>query len=102
MSTNFYVRLPNFTIKHVGKSASGWNFMLHIYPDEGIHDLQDWEPIFTNPEVVILNEYGDTIPPPLLRSLITERPKDLRRTPVDRFCLGPGEGTWDRLIGDFS
>ena len=88
--------------RHIGKSSVGWNFMLHVYPEEGIHDLKDWEPILRDPDVVILNEYGDNLHPDLMLHVIQDRPEGLYRTPVDHFCLGPGEGTWDRLIGEFS
>ena len=106
---------------HIGKSSAGWCFALHVDPDEGINGLEDWEARWSTGQIE--DEYGDTVTPERLRSLITERwwtprqkdaafyasnhaepgPKGLLRSRVDgRHCVGHGEGTWDLIAGEFS
>jgi hypothetical protein len=85
--------------RHIGKSSAGWAFLLHVYPDNGIHDLPDWEREWA--AGVIKDEYGDVITPQKMRSIVTERyhPRGLLRDHGAR----RGAGTWDCLAGvDFS
>src|SRR5699024_8675122 len=44
---------------HIGKSSVGWCFALAIYPDDGIHDIADWVPLFR--DGYIKDEYGDSV-----------------------------------------
>lgn len=44
---------------HIGKSSAGWVFALHIIPEMGVNDLEDWLPLFRRG--TIKNEYGDTL-----------------------------------------
>ena len=110
--------------RHIGKSCAGWAFALHVYPDDGIHDLPDWEPIFRDPSTIIVNEYGDNLDADMMMKQITERSADHPPRPVlmgsgygPGGMLGPnnlmrasttyrgvkhGAGTWDCITGDFS
>lgn len=49
--------------KHIGKSSFGWYFALHIYPDEGINDLPDWNDRWKTGGW-IEDEYGEKITVP--------------------------------------
>ena len=128
MGTNYYaVEEPCPTCgrgdeRHIGKSSGGWCFSLHVYPDDGIHDLPEWEIVWRN--ATIRDEYGDELSADEMRAIITERawaattphasqwyrdnhampgPKGLARSAVDgSHCIGHGSGTWDLLVGDFS
>ena len=70
MGTNYYLTKErnychhcgrkDVETKHIGKSSSGWVFSLHVYPEEGIHDLSDWTKKF--PDGKITNDYGHSIP----------------------------------------
>jgi len=105
---------------HIGKSSAGWVFALHVYPDKGIDDLQDWESRWGEGE--IRDEYGDTVSPDAMRAEITQRewpkrfrhesdfhsqnmsedgPNGLVRARRDR-VYKHGAGTWDCHLGDFS
>lgn len=126
MGTNFYLRgkphCPHCSRgpdrgPHIGKSSGGWVFTLRVYPDgdyrldeagitEPIHDLEDWLPLFERFGVV--NEYDEDISPDEMRMTIAERTAwtatgyELRRHPVDGFCIAHGKGTWDLCVGEFS
>lgn len=88
--------------RHIGKSSGGWVFALHVYPEQGISDLPDWQREWATG--TIKNEYGDTLTPQEMLSRITERSKEwLRRDRIDgRHCVGHGSGTWDLIVGEFS
>jgi len=135
MGTNYYLeQKPCFFCgrpnepKHIGKSSCGWVFMLHIYPKEGINDLEDWIPLFD--QCVIRNEYNEIVPPQDMIKTITERqgninfsrtpisyyswehfhdvngsvegPNNLLRNKIGMFCVKHGEGTWDCISREFS
>jgi hypothetical protein len=92
---------------HIGKSSAGWCFSLHVYPDgKGEHqikDLPDWIPLFE--KYGVIDEYGRERTVTEMVDVITKRshPKGLNRHVAEQGrCLGPGEGTWDLLIGEFS
>jgi hypothetical protein len=115
---------------HIGKSSAGWCFSLHVIPERGINDLEDWEALWSRPGCVIKNEYGETLTPDEMKLCITERgriglassvpygyrswhefytsnqaklgPNGLVRHVVGRHCLKHGEGTWDCITGEFS
>lgn len=55
MGTNYYV-MPDG--KHFGKRSAGWDFALHVYPDEGIERLEDWLYLLSDKNVEIRDEYG--------------------------------------------
>lgn len=116
--------------KHIGKSSAGWCFALHVYPEDGIRDLADWEPLFRKPGNKIEDEYRHPVMADAMIEHITKRswkktenipfgytnwedfyesnhavpgPKNLIRHKADnRYCIGYGNGTWDLMIGEFS
>ena len=108
--------------RHIGKSSAGWCFALHVYPGEGINDLDDWERLWATPGSIIKDEYGKMISISEMKQWITERswkgskehfdyaanyaiegPNNLARRKIDRwYCIGHGAGTWDLCVGDFS
>lgn len=125
MGTNFYLRRPDSPTLHIGKSSGGWVFMLHIYPELGINNLDDWKSVFCDPYALIQDEYGKIKAPVRMLDWITNRswgdghachpqsvydqnhaepgPNGLLRSKVDGVhCVGHGEGTWDYIVGDFS
>lgn len=61
------------TSKHIGKSSGGWCFSLHVYPDEGIHDLKDWISLFFSGKYMIFDEDGEKVSPEVMMKIITER-----------------------------
>lgn len=82
MGTNYYLEPKPpcqccgrpFEQLHIGKSSAGWCFALHVIPERGIKDLDDWVRIWSQPEARIVDEY----------------------------CIGHGAGTLDLLVGEFS
>jgi len=58
---------------HIGKSSAGWHFLLCIYPELGIKNLDDWKKLFK--DNLITDETGDIILPKDLIKNITERQK---------------------------
>lgn len=131
MGTNFYFKLkkcqhcerPAEEI-HIGKSSAGWCFHLHVIPEKGINDLDDWKEWFNTKGSQIKDEYGRTITIEDMLSTITERsfprspqnsrtfdyeqnnavegPFGLVRSKVGGTCIGHGSGTWDLITGEFS
>jgi hypothetical protein len=115
MSTNFYLRAlracahcgrgPDRGL-HIGKLSAGWCFALRVYP-RGDHygelaprNLAEWIPRFTQG---VINEYGETVTADEMVATITRRPAGLRRhEPHPTYCLGPGDGPYDLLIGEFT
>lgn len=142
MGINYYVKSPEnpkceccghqepSEDKHIGKSSYGWNFALHVYPEEGINDLDDWIPILKDSEIV--DESDCSISFEQLMDTITKRKrtseanpwnkndnitktykelitndiilteKGLARMKLSSFCIKHGQGTWDCFIGSFS
>lgn len=116
---------------HIGKSSFGWCFSLHIYPEEDIHDLPDWQRAWDEPESIIKDEYGQAITKEDMLVKITQRgdnktnwekppygyanwrafhgmnqsergPNGLVRKRIGSYCQGHGSGTWDLCTHDFS
>lgn len=58
---------------HIGKSSAGWCFSLHIIPELQINNLGDWVDRWSQPNVVIKDEYGDAITPEEMLLVITVR-----------------------------
>ena len=112
---------------HIGKSSMGWYFALHVDPENGIKDLEDWEKLFRDPKNKIEDEYGRPLTTDEMISEINNRQghvspesygfeetlksngaifvperKLFRRRPDRSHCIGVGSGTWDMCIGEFS
>lgn len=128
MGTNYYVEEQEpckccgrpYEDLHIGKSSGGWCFSLHVIPERGLNDLDDWINFLEGKK--IFNEYGEKILLANLISEITERshpggidlteymdkytergPNNLLRHRVDgKHCIRHGEGTWDYIIEEFS
>lgn len=129
MGTNYYIESDTCAScghtpepLHIGKSSAGWCFALHVYPERGIVDLDDWQKEWHGKR--IKDEYGLDIAPAELLKTITDRSAE---RPLDTInykwlranyaTVGPnglarhnhspslhhhGAGTWDCLVGDFS
>jgi len=83
MGTNYYwIQRKNVcqhcnradeTEQHIGKSSGGWCFTLHVYPEDSLHDLPDWEVLFAQPSSIIRDEYGKTVTVKEMLEIITDR-----------------------------
>lgn len=140
MGTNYYLhekaacescKRPVDARKHIGKSSIGWCFSLHVIPQEGIHDLPDWERLWSQPGAWIVDEYGAIIGVNEMYKIITSRsrtdedwkrvpyghsdwdefhlrnqsqrgPSGLLRHKIGGHCVKHGQGTWDCIPGEFS
>ena len=88
---------------HIGKSSLGWCFALHVHPEKGIHNLEDWEKMWSGGSIE--DEYGTPLDGVEMMCVIVDRrhPRGLKRHKVDGVhCIGHGPGTYDLMIGDFS
>ena len=81
MGTNYYLhhkgacphcKSPHEPL-HIGKSSMGWCFSLHVIPELGINDLEDWQKLWSEPGAIIEDEYGEVISPEKMLAIITER-----------------------------
>lgn len=143
MSTNYYLHEGEQPCKccghssdreptHIGRSSYGWCFALHVMPEIGIHNLDDWINLINNGVYTIMDEYYEIVSVDTLLEIILGRraghwcaetlptnpdPRDtypilyhpnhptLRRHIVDGdFCIahGPNDATYDCIIGIFS
>lgn len=137
MGTNYYVKTNDCKCcgrndeKHIGKSSGGWAFALHVYPEDGINNLDDWLKILSANPNSIKDEYEKSISLEELVSIITERkwegfpfrlvpfgyfswrdfheknnseegPNGLLRHRLGNDCVSHGSGTWDCIVGEFS
>lgn len=143
MGTNYYLKTEpdktcdhcGHTVKgetlHIGKSSGGWCFALHVMPERGINDLEDWLALFERE--TIEDEYGRPCSAAEMLSVIRNRakcegPRDpwarrlmeearehtyrmngaepgpggLLRSKLDSHTIAHGDGTWDCIVGDFS
>ena len=127
MGTNYYLRYNRcehcgrYDKRHIGKSYPGWCFALHVYPEERINDLPEWEFLWQLGE--IYDGYGNKVDPVEMKRIITERtwkgsdldeswfkkndaepgPNGLARGRIDGIHhIGHGAGTWDLMVGEFS
>ena len=130
MGTNYYLKFkpcPHCGLTkpemHIGKSSGGWHFALHVEPEQGIKDLDDWRKLFSAPAAVIRDEYGKLVAIDEMIAIITDRKwltkqkwtqreydendaepglNNLVRSKIERFCISHGAGTWDCIVGEFS
>ena len=130
MGTNYYWQLKyQDEPLHIGKSSAGWCFSLHIIPDMGINELDDWIKLFEEPKSIIYDEYNSFIGIRCMLHVITKRkwndrgpiapmgysswaefrvknhaaegPNNLWRH-VYHATPGKDNGTYDLIYGDFS
>jgi len=123
MGTNYYVSSHFGEKRHIGKSSAGWCFSLHVYPEEGINNIEDWLKVLAGDSAYCIDEYDKVLTVlTVLRTIINRSrsgrlhsdqffnennaepsPKGLLRHRIDgEFCIGHGAGTYDYMIGDFS
>lgn len=124
MGTNYYLikeqgeickccgRGESSTRLHIGKSSVGWCFSVHVIPEDGIKNLDDWKLLFEQGKIE--DEYGTSLSSVEMMKVITERSFPRKDKPLNLVMEGPnglsrhkytyahGEGTWDYCTGDFS
>lgn len=110
MGTNYYARISACPVctrcdpdddLHIGKAVGGWTFQLHVSPEEGVYDLDEWLEIFDDPTVSIWREDGKRLTPPEMLLVITGvDPVNSKRHEVAGRCIGHGP-TYDLIVGDF-
>jgi len=93
--------------RHIGKSSIGWMFILRIYPDDNIMNLDDWFKLFAAPGSYIEDEYGEIVDVEyMIRSIKRENATNLLSHEKHFNHYGVysrrGEGNWDYLNGEFS
>tara|TARA_R110002050_G_scaffold222861_1_gene358657 strand:+ start:53 stop:421 length:369 start_codon:yes stop_codon:yes gene_type:complete len=93
MGTNYYVYTPtnHNNGKHFGKRSAGWDFALHVYPDEGIFRLEDWLLLLSDKKVEVRDGYNKRIKlKPLLRKVMgLERKAMLKPLPQKDAVINP-------------
>tara|TARA_R110000803_G_C11716561_1_gene287626 strand:+ start:82 stop:465 length:384 start_codon:yes stop_codon:yes gene_type:complete len=70
MGTNYYVIDKAGDKKHFGKRSAGWDFTLHVYPDEGIRSLEDWLVLLSDKNVEVRDDSGRKIKLKLLLRIV--------------------------------
>lgn len=74
MGENYYwAPIPGGIPVHIGKSSGGWCFSLHVIPEDGIKDLDDWKLKFREPTSLITDEYDREVPVAEMLKIIEER-----------------------------
>ena len=89
---------------HIGKTGTGWNFAVHVIPEEHLHSLDDWRALWSEPGALIRDEYGKQVSVEEIERIIThpKTERALRARPLEiDHCIGHGEGPWDYVIGNF-
>jgi hypothetical protein len=115
---------------HIGKSAVGWCFALHIdnlycsdHNSEFPRSFKEWKTLFTDPHNKIFDEYEREVHYLTMIDIITDRkgrkeppnekfclenqcevgPRNLARCKKNQYCIGNGgEETYDYCVGEFS
>ena len=114
MSTNYYLcKMPAHAEKplanliHIGKRSAGWAFGLHVIPELGINNLDNWITEFDRPESLhIVDEYGTILSSKDMLDIITS-PQSNWGHPVQHRragafgCVGNGNGPYDYIRGEF-
>tara|TARA_R110002073_G_scaffold244480_2_gene406517 strand:- start:1453 stop:1785 length:333 start_codon:yes stop_codon:yes gene_type:complete len=86
---------------HIGKSSAGWCFSLHIIPELGITNLDDWVNMFNTAGSIIVDEYDRKLSVnDMLYRIHNRGLNPERHTHED--CVAQGIGPYDYLIGEFS
>lgn len=124
MGTNYYhYNDETGERQHIGKSSVGWVFLVHVYADDGIRTLDDWQQRWQQPNTHIESEYGERRTPTEMLHWITARafphaptpqslaenmadagPRNLMRPRMGGWsrCTGHGDGTWSYIDADFT
>tara|TARA_R110000803_G_scaffold206880_1_gene274444 strand:- start:496 stop:864 length:369 start_codon:yes stop_codon:yes gene_type:complete len=93
MGTNYYVHgaTNSSNGKHFGKLSAGWDFALHVYPDEGIFRLEDWLLLLSDKNVEVRDGYNKRIKvKPLLRKVLgLDRKARLKPLPQKDAIINP-------------
>lgn len=84
MGTNYYMKKSGacpcckreHETLHIGKSSAGWCFALHVMPERGINDLEDWQKLWNEPGVTIETEYGEQVTAEEMTQVVTQRSRD--------------------------
>lgn len=105
MGTNYYLdeevcphcRRPGKRL-HIGKSAAGWAFLLHVDSDEGLNGLKDWVYRWERPNSLIVDEHGRPVAPLVMFDIIARRPPGLLTSFHN--CIGHF-GSYDHITGEF-
>ena len=98
MGTNYYLKTGKKITKtcdcgfeheldeelHIGKSSYGWKFVLHIIPERGINELEDWEELFKTGK--IFDEYDNEITVEQMMDCILNRSFPVYDRSPDRGC----------------
>ncbi len=100
MGTNFYwIDGHNSEARtHIGKSSAGWVFVLHIYPEDGINDLNDWLRFWDSQEGWIEDEYENKIEVPEMVERIAKREREVSEDYWDKAPMG--YSSWDHFHRD--
>jgi hypothetical protein len=91
MGTNYYARYnlcedcQRFEEKHIGKSSMGWCFSLHIIPEEGIKNWNDWKKFLTKDGVKIFDENDKEISFDYFEEVVTKRKAEKIKFPCSIF-----------------
>jgi hypothetical protein len=104
MGTNYYLELdvcdkcgrPGERL-HIGKSSMGWCFGLHVtesWEERQISSLEDWKRLWSQPDAVIVDEYGERISPDQMLEIITER----EGTPKEECSLSEYYSSWEEML----
>lgn len=108
MGTNYYMKKSGacpcckreHETLHIGKSSAGWCFALHVMPERGINDLEDWQKLWNEPGVTIETEYGEQVTAEEMTQVITQRSRD--KSVDETFRTNPGAfGSWYSNARDF-
>jgi hypothetical protein len=104
MGTNYYLHqrtgLPepdHEIVLHIGKSSTGWCFSVHVMPERGINDLQDWVTLIEQraSAAVIKDEYGEELQLQELLNIITDRRRSV--SIKDSFTRGKEQGFYQHV-----
>lgn len=86
---------------HIGKLSAGWVFQLHVIPELGINDLEDWKRVFRTGTVRITDEYGESATIEEMETYITEGVK-YKHAVVDGYRILANCDGYDLQVGEFS
>ena len=85
---------------HIGKSSCGWVFVMRIYPEHGINNIEDWKKKWKNKKII--DEYGTELSEDELLKIIQCKSSMQRRSVIDgNHCVSRDEFC-DYIKGEFS